>query len=1843
MLKRIVIFLLIITILINVFPYGVFAEEIQSEEPIIPIIQNSGDTGTIIVKHIDKDTKEALEEETLIYTLGTWTVYANEYVKEYDDEIQYYVLAELDRKKEVTISNNGQAIELEFLYKKKCPSGGRVIYVKENGGGNGSSWDSPMGNLQMAIEMARPGDQIWIAEGRYTPKGYRIEDRYFQMKNCVAIYGGFPANSKGKGSLEDRDWTNYKTILSGDESYHVFYHFDLGLDHTAILDGVTITGGFADSSTNHDYEGEYDYDKTWRHCFGGGMYNYNSSPWLRNVVITNNTSTYRGAGMYNKYSNPRLDNVSITNNNNRWDEFTGNGGGGGMYSSESSPILTNVSITGNFSGGNGGGGIYHEGGSLSLTNVTISGNNSKVNGGGINHESGDITLHNSVIWGNNAKESGNNVYTMDSTKINVAYSLIEGSGGSGQWNSGFGIDQGNNIDEDPLFRDYQDSPLIEAGSNELNIRVPEEVVNPKTGKVVPIDPALIFNIPTDIRGKKRIVNDVIDIGACENQPALSIQSNLDPVNNRANVRSVLTGADMEDVVMKYAKGSYDETNFPHNQSTLINKKGEFFVPENGMYSIYLESTSGFHTVDKVFIQYDFDDDNDDNDDNDEIIGNIIYVKEDGSGDGSSWEQALGDLHTAIEEAQPGDQVWIAAGTYVPTGHQTRNNPKTQHFEMKNGVTIYGGFPANASNNTGMEDRDWEEHKTILSGNLGGEHVYNVFYTNNSIWDSTAILDGVTITGGHGSLNGGGMNIYESSPVIRNTIFTDNSAAEGGSLYIVGAPLLENVTVTRSTARYGGGIYIKDTDYGENGDVILNGVSIMDNIASERGGGIHLWDYVEATIKNSTISGNRAIDGGGIYYDESYYDDGFLDIINTEITGNVANSSGGGIHNYKGKIMTLTNVTLSGNTANIGGGLFNYVTEVIVNNSIIWGNNASTEGENISLKLNPNLSPQKQFLSYPHYSNSLVEGAGGSGRYWNTNFGYDGGKNIDVNPQFYDFRPADGKPESGGNYTVHQSSPVVDTGSNYLYFERYRNTFKDLANEKRIVNTYIDIGAYEYIPKVEISWDKESKDKEVVINVQPINFTPTIMKWAFGQYNERNFPEGNLIENGEFLVRENGIYTVYFENAEGFKNTQQISFNWFGYEKPVEVISVEPIADMEVAYGTEESALSLPTTVQVTLSDQTSTSLRVTWDDGTPEYDGNTAGEYIFTGTFEDDVINPQKLKAEVKVVVKLKQVEPDTATIIVNNIDIDTKEVLDTETLIKELGTHTVNPKEIEGYTLADETSKEVILTTKGEEVTVKFEYKKNSVDPDDPDDPDTATIVVNHIDIDTNDVLETETLTKELGTHAVNPKEIEGYTLADKASKEVTLTTKDEEVIVEFGYKKDPVEPGDPDEPDNPVVPDKPNKEDPVIPDRDIRDRRNEKKEIEKKEESIIISERKSVKNGKTILDVKVNNKLIESIVKNSNKGNKNIILFPISDKASDIMRLYLTGDIVKRLEDKSFIISIDRGNIQYNISSNEFKIEELLQELGLKESELKNIQIEIQIEKINDELTRKYKEIVNKNGSKLLVQPVDFNIKAIYTNKDGIIEEKGINKFSRYVERIIEITEDIEPSKTITGIVFDSNGLYSHIPTVIFNKGGKWYAKLNSLTNSAYSVISNRVTVKSVENHWSKIAVEDMAARLIIANPENFDPKGQITRGEFAEYIVKALGIYKTGVAVENQFTDVNPIDPLADAIKIAVDYGIVKGYNDGTFKPNSNITRQEAMVMFEKAMKIAGLEVIEDNRIDSYTDKEQVSDWAYTDVKKVLSAGIFNGTSHTTISPMDTFSYSETATAIRNLLIKLGLINN
>lgn len=121
-----------------------------------------------------------------------------------------------------------------------------------------------------------------------------------------------------------------------------------------------------------------------------------------------------------------------------------------------------------------------------------------------------------------------------------------------------------------------------------------------------------------------------------------------------------------------------------------------------------------------------------------------------------------------------------------------------------------------------------------------------------------------------------------------------------------------------------------------------------------------------------------------------------------------------------------------------------------------------------------------------------------------------------------------------------------------------------------------------------------------------------------------------------------------------------------------------------------------------------------------------------------------------------------------------------------------------------------------------------------------------------------------------------------------------------------------------------------------------------------------------------------------------------------------------------------------------------------------------------------------------------------------------------------------------------------------------------------------------------------------------------------------------------------DVKEQEARTQGILIASSYGIITGYTDGTFKPNQEITREEAMVMYLKAMKVTKLTGHVTNKYKNYSDYNQVSDWASSSVKDVLAANVFNGTSQTTLAPKAHLTYAEAAQAIKNLLVESKLIN-
>ena len=147
----------------------------------------------------------------------------------------------------------------------------------------------------------------------------------------------------------------------------------------------------------------------------------------------------------------------------------------------------------------------------------------------------------------------------------------------------------------------------------------------------------------------------------------------------------------------------------------------------------------------------------------------IYVDKDATGanDGTSWADAFTSLKNATVFATlPGDEIWVADGTYTPDA-----SSRTSSFRIFAGVSLYGGFNGTE---TALSQRDWRTNEVILSGDLSGNDNSNVDYSEatrseNSyrvvvIDGDNTLIDGVTVSGGHGNLPSN--NNYDRGSAIR---------------------------------------------------------------------------------------------------------------------------------------------------------------------------------------------------------------------------------------------------------------------------------------------------------------------------------------------------------------------------------------------------------------------------------------------------------------------------------------------------------------------------------------------------------------------------------------------------------------------------------------------------------------------------------------------------------------------------------------------------------------------------------------------------------------------------------------------------------------------------------------------------------------------------------------------------------------------------------------------------------------------------------------------------------------------------------------------------------------------
>lgn len=271
--------------------------------------------------------------------------------------------------------------------------------------------------------------------------------------------------------------------------------------------------------------------------------------------------------------------------------------------------------------------------------------------------------------------------------------------------------------------------------------------------------------------------------------------------------------------------------------------------------------------------------------------NIIFVDDDArpGGDGGSWETAFNNLNDALRLAastDAEDDIYVMVGTYSPADDDGTlpvvdvttpgatgvampididpdGTARARTFKLPDDVDIYGGFED--ASQLRPEQRTGRASETILTGDLAGDDH----------------LGGLDDNARHVvTVNGTGD--------IRLDRFTVTAGRADGS-----------DVADRNT---GGGILVKDAD-----GLKLHNVIVTRNLANYQGGGVAVYDSTNVKVSDSSISHNKALNGGGVYVEDSQFGMG-----DTKLAGN--QSAGGGAIDASGSRLVLRGVKVGGNTA-----------------------------------------------------------------------------------------------------------------------------------------------------------------------------------------------------------------------------------------------------------------------------------------------------------------------------------------------------------------------------------------------------------------------------------------------------------------------------------------------------------------------------------------------------------------------------------------------------------------------------------------------------------------------------------------------------------------------------------------------------------------------------------------------------------------------------------------------------------------------------------------------------------------------------------------------------------------
>jgi predicted outer membrane repeat protein len=749
-----------------------------------------------------------------------------------------------------------------------------------------------------------------------------------------------------------------------------------------------------------------------------------------------------GGGIYAFNSSAVLSNLTIVENNARF--------GGGMYSGESQHQLSNIEFLNNTST-DGGGGFYTSESTDSLNNVTFGYNFVDGEGGGIFNDRSTLNLNNVEFVANRANTDGGGIYNSPSGLFSLSNGIFLNNAALDQGGAIFNV-RASFVEQQYLISDtIFKGNVADTGAGIYNSQI-DTTANTVADSLFEDNYSRIGGGIYNLRSSPRIVNNTFTNNTSQFGSGISSEGDSD--DQPSVINSILWdnlsifGQDpiRDNGSVTGVSFSLVEGGFSGNEN--INEDPQFVDPDDFDYRL----SSGSPALNSGT--------NDDasTDDDTDLAGNPRIV--DNTVDLGAYEGA--ELEPVPTEPQVLDDSTIV---YVDRdASDGENNGTSWDNAYTNLRTALNSAPfgsqlwvAEGTYIPSLDDRSvsFQLRNTIsLYGGFEGDETS---LSQRSVSNNETILSGEL---GQGSdISDNSIHVVDASNVTTSTVldgFTirggnaDGSSfgteGIGGGIYSnASQATFNNLRIEDNNAVDGGGIFIE-----ESSSHRFNNITFSGNNSSDRGGAV--FNQGNSFFYEGEFSNNTAEDGGAIFNDRSS-----IYIEDTEFDSNRASDGGGAIYFSDGSSNTyerIVNSVFNNNESPSGGAIYNFRADAEGIN-LTFANNEAENGAAV-------YSDGRDDDVNPEYYNSIFwgnEGTSDSAQIFNNGEntivrnsiiqgGYDGQENLDSDPEFVN--------REEGDLRITAGSPAINEGLNDVVIVE-----EDIAGNPRRFEGRVDIGAYEY--------------------------------------------------------------------------------------------------------------------------------------------------------------------------------------------------------------------------------------------------------------------------------------------------------------------------------------------------------------------------------------------------------------------------------------------------------------------------------------------------------------------------------------------------------------------------------------------------------------------------------------------------------------------------------------------------------------------------------------------------------------------------------------------------------------